>query len=124
MAKQKSSSTKKILTICGIILVVLIVFGLGARSLGWLGDNEGVTVETSKAEMRTITQTVSASGKIQPEVEVVIRPEVSGEIIELPIKEGDFVEKGDLLVRIKPDIYESRMPSSASQNKKKTRRAL
>jgi|SRR5699024_2314120 len=109
MAKQKSSSTKKILTICGIILVVLIVFGLGARSLGWLGDNEGVTVETSKAEMRTITQTVSASGKIQPEVEVVIRPEVSGEIIELPIKEGDFVEKGDLLVRIKPDIYESRI---------------
>ncbi|MGF1670293.1 MAG: efflux RND transporter periplasmic adaptor subunit, partial [Balneolaceae bacterium] len=66
-------------------------------------------VETAKAEIRTITQIVSASGRIQPEVEVIIRPDVSGEIIELTVNEGDFVQKGDLLLRIKPDIYLARI---------------
>ena len=66
-----------------------------------------MSVETDIAKLKTITQVVSASGKIQPEVEVIIRPDVSGEIIELPVKEGDFVRRGDLLVRIKPDIYQA-----------------
>jgi len=73
------------------------------------GSAAEVEVETADAKLKTITQMVSASGKIQPEVEVILRPEVSGEIIELPIKEGDYVEKGDLLVRIKPDIYQARI---------------
>ncbi|HBX66003.1 MAG TPA: efflux RND transporter periplasmic adaptor subunit, partial [Balneolaceae bacterium] len=61
------------------------------------------------AKLKTITQLVSASGKVQPEIEVIIRPDVSGEIIELAVKEGDFVREGDLLVRIKPDIYQAQI---------------
>lgn len=110
MAKKKKSPTKKLLYF-GIGLIA--VFGLGAvlaKSLGWIGgENAGKQVEIAEAKLKTITQVVSASGKIQPEVEVILRPEVSGEIIELPIKEGDYVEKGDLLVRIKPDIYQARI---------------
>jgi len=110
MTKQKKSPTQKLIYVgIGIILV----FGLGAvlaKSMGWLGgEAAGKEVETAKAKLKTITQIVSASGKIQPEVEVILRPEVSGEIIELPIKEGDYVKKGDLLVRIKPDIYQARI---------------
>ncbi len=110
MAKKKKSPTKKLLYF-GIGLIV--IFGLGAvlaKSFGWIGgENAGKQVETAEAKLKTITQVVSASGKIQPEVEVILRPEVSGEIIELPIKEGDYVEKGELLVRIKPDIYQARI---------------
>jgi HlyD family secretion protein len=110
MVKKKKSSTKKLLYF-GIALIV--VFGLGAvlaKSMGWIGgEGAGQDVETAEAKLKTITQVVSASGKIQPEVEVILRPEVSGEIIELPLKEGDYVEKGDLLVRIKPDIYQARI---------------
>lgn len=110
MATQKKSPTKKLLYIA---LGFMVVFGIGAivaSTLGWLGGNtEGKEVETAEAKLRTITQIVSASGKIQPEVEVILRPEVSGEIIELPVKEGNYVRKGDLLVRIKPDIYQARI---------------
>lgn len=110
MRSKKSSATKKLLYI-GLGFVVII--GLGATlagAMGWLGGNtEGKQVETAEAKLKTITQIVSASGKIQPEVEVILRPEVSGEIIELPVKEGDYVRKGDLLVRIKPDIYQARI---------------
>lgn len=110
MTSKKSSATKKLLYI-GLGFVVIV--GLGATlagAMGWLGGNtEGKQVETAEAKLKTITQIVSASGKIQPEVEVILRPEVSGEIIELPVKEGDYVRKGDLLVRIKPDIYQARI---------------
>lgn len=110
MTKKKKSATKKLVTV-GIVLVV--VLGLGAvvaKSLGWIGGGDSAKeVETATAKLKTITQLVSASGKIQPEVEVILRPEVSGEIIELPVKEGDYVEQGDLLVRIKPDIYQARI---------------
>lgn len=110
MATGKKSPTKKLLYIA---LGFVVVFGIGAvlaKTMGWLGgEAEGKTVETARAKLKTITQLVSASGKIQPEVEVILRPEVSGEIIELPVKEGDYVRKGDLLVRIKPDIYKARI---------------
>jgi HlyD family secretion protein len=66
-------------------------------------------VETAKAEQKTITQLVSASGTVRPEVEVIISPDVSGEIIELTVKEGDVVRQGDLLVRIRPDLYQARI---------------
>ncbi|MDX1641263.1 MAG: biotin/lipoyl-binding protein, partial [Balneolaceae bacterium] len=109
MAK-KNSSTKKLLKILGIIVVLIVVIGIVAKMAGWLdGGPAEKTVETETVELRTITQIVSASGRIQPEVEVIIRPDVSGEIIELAVQEGDFVREGDLLVRIKPDIYQAQI---------------
>lgn len=109
MTKTKSP-TKRLLKILGILIVVIVVLGVVAKMAGWLdgGDTEK-TVETQTVERRTITQIVSASGRIQPEVEVIIRPDVSGEIIELAVQEGDFVREGDLLVRIKPDIYQAQI---------------
>lgn len=109
MAKQKSSSKKTLLWIGGII-VFLLAIGIGLKSAGVIGgEPAGTSVETAQAKLKTITQVVSASGKIQPEVEVIIRPDVSGEIINLAVKEGDFVRRGDLLVRIKPDIYQAQI---------------
>jgi HlyD family secretion protein len=76
-----------------------------------------LTVQTEKAALRNITELVVANGKIQPVVQVVINPEVSGEIIELPVKEGQRVQKGDLLVKIKPDNYiASRNSARANYN--------
>lgn len=109
MAKNKSA-TKKLLRILGILVILVIIGGVVAKMAGWLDRGAGEKeVDTEIAELRTITQIVSASGRIQPEVEVVIRPDVSGEIIELNVKEGDFVRQGDLLLRIKPDLYEARI---------------
>jgi len=109
MAKQKSSTGKTLLYF-GIFLIVVIGAGFGLRAAGIIGGaEEGTSVETANAKLKTITQLVSASGKIQPEVEVIIRPDVSGEIIELAVNEGDFVKKGDLLVRLKPDIFKARI---------------
>jgi HlyD family secretion protein len=110
MSKKKKTPTQKLLY---TTVAIIAIFGLGAvlaKSMGWIStEAASKEVETSEAKLKTITQMVSASGKIQPEVEVILRPEVSGEIIELPIKEGDYVSKGDLLVRIKPDIYQARI---------------
>jgi HlyD family secretion protein len=89
--------------------ILLGVLVLGALGIGSYYKNKnsdkGFAVTTEKAIVKTITQTVNATGKIQPEVEVKISPEVSGEIIELTLREGAAVKKGDLLVRIKPDNY-------------------
>ena len=109
MAKDKSA-TKKLLKVAGILIVLLVIAGVVAKSMGWMDTGEQeTTVETAEAELRTITQIVSASGRIQPETEVIIRPDVSGEIIELNVREGDFIREGDLLLRIKPDIYQARI---------------
>lgn len=109
MAKNKSA-TKRLLKIIGILVLLIIVGGAAAKALGWLdGSPDEIEVETEVAELRTITQIVSASGRIQPEEEVIIRPDVSGEIIELVVEEGDFVRDGELLLRIKPDIYQARI---------------
>ena len=69
----------------------------------------GTVVTIEKAMVKTITHLVTATGKIQPEVEVKISPEVAGELIEIPVVEGQSVKKGDLLVRIKPDFYEAQL---------------
>ncbi|MEI7812810.1 MAG: efflux RND transporter periplasmic adaptor subunit [Ignavibacteria bacterium] len=98
----KKKSRKKLYIFSGaglalVVLVLLIVFN---------GNKEQivqVTLET--VQKRTITQKVSATGKINPEYKVVITPEVTGEIVELPVKEGDNVKKGELLIKIKPDTY-------------------
>ncbi|OIQ21778.1 MAG: efflux transporter periplasmic adaptor subunit [Flavobacterium sp. MedPE-SWcel] len=82
---------------------------------GAFGDrDESKEVEIASVKAITLTETVSATGKIQPEVEVKMSSEVSGEIIELPIKEGQVIKKGQLLVRINPDLYESGVSRSAA----------
>jgi HlyD family secretion protein len=92
--------------IFGIIAIIILLVVLSKTGvLG--GKTEGKEVEIAKADEITIVETVSATGKVQPEVEVKISSEVSGEIIALPIKEGQTVKKGDLLVKINPDLYTS-----------------
>src|SRR5206468_8159717 len=74
-----------------------------------------ITVQTEKVARRSITELVVANGKIQPVLQVKISPEVSGEIIELPVREGQHVNKGDLIMKIKPDFYlASRSQAQAS----------
>ncbi len=96
---------KNLLRYLLIILAVLIVFAIVGKKAGWFGKPDVTEVAVEKPVKRTITESITANGKIQPEVEVKISPEVSGEIIELNIKEGDQVEKGAILCRIKPDTY-------------------
>lgn len=101
-APRKKSRLKWYI-LAGVVLIVGL--GIAARTVS-KGRDQGFLVTTDKAVVKTITQLVNATGKIQPEVEVKISPEVSGEIIELPLREGAVVRKGDLLVRIKPDNYQ------------------
>nr|WP_294794939.1 efflux RND transporter periplasmic adaptor subunit [uncultured Mucilaginibacter sp.] len=96
-------TTKYILIGLGIVVVLLVV----GKATGVIGKEPKTKVATEKAASREINETVSASGKIMPHVEVKISPEVSGEVVELPIKEGDVVKKGQLLIRIRPDILQS-----------------
>lgn len=99
---------KKTLIIALVVISVLVAGGFIAKQAGWIGAKDQSTeVETTKSGLKTITQVVSASGKIQPEVEVIIRPDVSGEIVALPVKEGDYVKEGDLLLRIRPDLFQA-----------------
>jgi HlyD family secretion protein len=98
--------SKTVKIIIGLV-VILLVFAVVAKSAGWVGKEVGISVELGLASKTTITETVIASGKIQPEVEVNISAEVSGEIIELPFQEGSEVRKGDLLVRINPDLFQA-----------------
>jgi HlyD family secretion protein len=95
----------KLLKYLLVAAVVLIVFAVIGKKAGWFGGQVLIKVSTQKPECRTINEMVTASGKVQPETEVKISPDVSGEIVELNIAEGDDVQKGDLLLKIKPDIY-------------------
>ena len=104
----------KLLRYVIIAVVVILVFSVIAKKAGWVGGQDKVLVSTEKVTRRTIIETVSASGKIQPEVEVKISSDVSGEIVELPVKEGDRVTKGQLLAKINPDIYQSSLERMAA----------
>jgi HlyD family secretion protein len=104
--------TNKILKFLIPAVIVLIIFAVIGKKQGWFGKALTVKVAVENAEKRTIVETITANGKIQPEKEVKISPDVSGEIVELTIKEGDHVEKGQLLLRIKPDIYISQKDRS------------
>ena len=100
-------SKKKIYILVGVVLALIIVL-VTLKSKGIIGNNDdSKQIETAKVDEITIVETVSATGKIQPEIEVKISSEVSGEIIALPVKEGQLVKKGDLLVKINPDLYTS-----------------
>jgi HlyD family secretion protein len=102
MATNGKKTRKRIIifSILGLVLVAvaLIVF-IGSKK------ETVLTVQVEKVGKRTVTQVVTATGKIQPEISVKISPEVSGEIVLLPVKEGQRVKKGDLLMKIKPDVY-------------------
>ncbi|MCX6325754.1 MAG: efflux RND transporter periplasmic adaptor subunit [Bacteroidia bacterium] len=102
----------KILKILLPIVIVLIIFAIIGKKQGWFGKALTVKIAVENAEKRVVVETITANGKIQPEKEVKISPDVSGEIVELTIKEGDHVEKGQLLLRIKPDTYVSQKDRS------------
>jgi HlyD family secretion protein len=95
----------RLLVILAVAVVVLIGGYALAKKKGWLGKPAGTEVTAAMAGPATIVEKVSASGKVQPETEVKISPDVSGEIIELYVQEGDSVKKGQLLLRIRPDNY-------------------
>ena len=105
----------KILKILLPIVIVLIIFAVIGKKAGWFGKAMTIKVAVENAEKRTIVETITANGKIQPEKEVKISPDVSGEIVELTVKEGDNVEKGQLLLRIKPDNYISQRDRSLAE---------
>ncbi len=103
-----------------IAVVVLIAFAITGKKMGWIGGVANQKVAIEKVEQRTIVETVSASGKIQPEVEVKISSDVSGEIVSLMVIEGQKVKRGQLLCKIRPDIYESYLDrASAALNTSK-----
>lgn len=108
---------KKSTIIIIVSVVVVLALLVGARAKGVFGKEKGMDVEYGTVQSRTLVETASASGKIQPEVEVKISPEVSGEIIELPVIEGQHVQAGDLLVSINPDLYKAALNrAQASMN--------
>jgi len=102
MANGKKKSKKKIFIFggIGVLVTVLVLIALIGGS-----KEEIIAVQTEKVEKRDITQTVAATGKINPEFKVTITSEVTGEIVGLPVEEGDKVKKGQLLIRIKGDAY-------------------
>jgi HlyD family secretion protein len=106
-------TTKYILITLGSLVLLLIVLSV----TGIIGKPPKTQIATDKAAIRTINETVSASGKIKAHVEVKISPEVSGEVVDLPIKEGDVVKKGQLLCRIRPDILRSGYERSVASYK-------
>jgi HlyD family secretion protein len=97
-----------------IALIVLVVVFVGLKKSGVVGKEEGIKVSAEKAAVRTVTETVNASGKIYPEIEVKVSPDVSGEIVELTVNEGDSVRKGQVLARIYADIYSTQRDQSAA----------
>jgi HlyD family secretion protein len=107
-ATRVATKKKKFRTLVWASVAVLVVAGIGG--MAWVKSRQsgkGLGVTTEKAVVRSITQIVTATGKIQPETEVKISPEDFGEIVALPFREGGRVKKGDLLVRLKPDLYQA-----------------
>lgn len=111
---------KHIILACILLIVILLI---GTCS-GWFSKEEGIKVAVEKPAKRTIVEMIPANGKIQPVTEVKLSPDVSGEIVELNVREGDKVERGQLLLKIKPDIYISlRDQAIAALNTNKARLA-
>lgn len=107
---MKRPSRKVIITIAiALAVAISLVAMVAARK-----REKPIPITTDKAFRKTVTQLVTATGKIEPEVEVKIAPEVSGEIIEIPVKEGQIVHKGDLLLRIKPDSYQAQVEAQTA----------
>lgn len=116
---KKRNNTRLYIVILGVLLIIVLIVG---KKAGWFGKEITIKVATEKVKKADITEIITANGKIEPQMEVKISPEVPGEIIELPVKEGDEVKKGDLLVVIRPDIYVSnRNRQEATLNSQKAR---
>ena len=98
-----------------ILIVLIIVIGIFILFKVFAGGDEGIKVSTEKAAKRTIIETVTASGNIYPEIEVKISPDISGEVTELNVEEGDSVKKGKVLARVYADIYALQRDEAASQ---------
>lgn len=98
-----------------VILVVLIVVLVGLKSGGVIGKDEGTKVASEKVTTRTIIETVNASGKVFPEIEVKVSPDISGEIVDLEVEEGDSVRRGQVLAKIYADIYSTQRNQAASE---------
>src|SRR6266576_2862015 len=105
---QPKRSRKKLFILIGaaVVIVIFLVAMVAVRK-----REKPIQVTTDKAFRKAVTQLVTATGKIQPEVEVKIAPEVSGEIVDIPVKEGASVRKGALLLKIKPDSYQAQVES-------------
>lgn len=110
---------KKLIWI-SVSVIAVIALLIGLKKAGVIGKEEGTEVTTEKVQLRTITESVNASGKVYPEIEVKVSPDISGEIVSLFVEEGDSVKKGQLLAKIYADIYTSQRDQvSASVNQVK-----
>jgi len=119
MAKQKRKSNKLLYIIIGAVAFLILLLVIG-RSQGWIGKPKTIEVELAKAKKTSITEKVSASGTVQPVIEVKLAPEVSGEITQLNVEDGDSVNLGDVLVKIRPDVWLSQLErSEASLNQQR-----
>lgn len=99
--------------ILGLVAIIILLIGL--KAAGVIGKEEGLKVATEKVASRNITETVNASGKVFPEIEVKVSPDISGEIVDLQVKEGDSVRKGQVLARIYADIYSTQRNQAAAE---------
>jgi len=114
-------SRKTLLIIGGIAILLIVVLGI-AKSKGLIGGEAYLKVAVEKGIDREIIEIITANGKIQPETEVIISPDVSGEIVELVVKEGDEVKKGQFLLKIKPEAYQmARNRAEAALNNARAR---
>lgn len=114
--------SKRLLFIIGISALVLIIVLAVGKKQGWFGNEGFLKVSVNQGISREIVEIITANGKIQPETEVAISPDVSGEIVELVVKEGDKVVKGQYLLKIKPEAYQmARNRAEASLNNSKAR---
>ncbi len=110
LAKNKRKrKTRTLLIVLGSLAALIIIIVIATS-----GKDTGLTIQTEKVGYQTITEVVQATGKIQPEVMVKLSPEVSGEIVSLPFKEGDGVKKGDLVAKIKPLVFQEQYDAAES----------
>ncbi len=107
----------------GLVVIVIILLVVGKKQ-GWFGNDFSIDIATETVKSKTITEFITANGKIQPKTEVKISPDVAGEIVELYVEDGDPVTKGDLLCVIKPEMYVSAVNrAEAALNSSKARQA-
>ncbi|MCW5912621.1 MAG: efflux RND transporter periplasmic adaptor subunit [Cyclobacteriaceae bacterium] len=116
MAKQTKKKSNKTLYIIIGVVAFLILFLIIGKSAGWIGKPKTIEVDVTKAKKVSIVEKVSASGTVQPVTEVKLAPEVSGEITELRVEDGDSVKLGELLVKIRPDIVISQLERSEASH--------
>jgi HlyD family secretion protein len=106
--------SNRVIIILSIVLVIILIIAIVGKKQGWIGKGDMQQVAIDKVARRSVVETVTASGKINPHTEVKLSSEVSGEVIELNAHEGDSVKKGQLLCIINPSIYEALVAQSSA----------